>query len=255
MTDSAATTRISLEEIATKYLGALQKNHDMLSYFLSGSRKTTEADYDEFSNQLQVMPRQTDRMDFENAKRATQQWVLRNTLSDSLALVMPLLEDARTVCALCDFKASGSTDQAELQKIANQNRAEFLQKPLAEKFTHLKDTYGIDCEVSEHILILMDICKALMTKNGILTEEEAVDGKRTLKIRSVQIVQTPSTDGSGQNLSLSRKVGDSSREIKVGEEIHFTKAEQVGSILTVGVFISDMLKGIQVYAQKTGVAN
>lgn len=255
MTNSSQTTRISLEEIATKYLGALQKNHDMLSFFLSGSRKTTESDYDEFSNQLQVMPRQVDRMDFENAKRATQQWVLRNTLSDSLALVMPLLEDARTVCALCDFKSSGSTDQAELQKIANQDRAEFLQKPLAKKFAHIEETYDVTCEVTEHILALMDICKALMTKDGILSEDEAVDGKRTLKIRSVQIVQTPSSDDSGQNLSLSRKVGDSTRDIKVGEEIHFNKAEQIGSILTVGVFISDILKGIQAYAQKTGAAN
>lgn len=255
MTDPSPTTRISLEEIATKYLGSLQKSHDMLSYFLSSSRKVSEADYDEFSNQLQVMPRQQARMGFEDAKRATQQWILRNTLSDSLALVMPLLEDARTVCALCDFKAAGKTDQEELQRIAGNDRGDFLQKPLDQKFSHLEETYGITCEVKEHILALMKLCQALMTKNGVLTEDEAAEGNLTLRIRSVQIVQNPGGDETNQSVSLSRKVGDSTRVIQVGEEIHFNKAEQVGSLLTIGVFISDILKGIQEYARKTGVAN
>jgi hypothetical protein len=254
MTEPTPTTRISLEEIATKYLGSLQKSHDMLSYFLSGSRKVSEADYDEFSNQLQVMPRQQARMGFEDVKRSTQQWILRNTLSDSLALVMPLLEDARTVCALCDFKAAGKTDQEELQKIAGNDRGEFLQKPLEQKFSYLEDTYEITCEVKEHILALMKLCQSLMTKDGILTEDEAPDGSITLRIRSVQIVQSPGNEQSSQSVSLSRQVGDSTREINVGEHIHFNKAEQVGSILTIGVFISDILKGIQLYAKKTGVA-
>lgn len=250
-------TKISLEEMATRYLDALQKNYDMVSFCLAGSRQINEADYDEFSQQLQVMPRQPARMEFEKAKFASEQWLLRNSLADGLALVMPVLEDARTVCALCDFKAAGSTDPVELQKIATTHRAEFLQIEIAKKFEFLLQKYGIACDVTPHILGLMEVTKALMMKDGILTEEETEDGaRRTVKIRSVQIVQSPETNASGgASLNLTRRVGDSEKVIRVGDSIHFTKAEHIGSLLTIGIFITDILRGVQSYAQKTGAAD
>ena len=250
------TNRISLDDMATRYLNALQKTYDMVCYSLAGSRRLSESDYDEFSNQLQVMPRQTARMEFEHAKENTEQWILRNSLSDSLALVMPVLEDARTICALCDFKKEKSEDAEKLKKISTDDRAKFLQLPLAEKFDFIEKEYGVGCEVKEHITALMDITKALMTKEGVLSEEEADEsGQRVVRIRSVQIVQAPGeTADVAQSLNLTRKIGDSERVIKVGDKIHFSKAEHMGSILTVGIFITEILKGIQTYAHKTGVA-
>lgn len=250
------TNRISLDDMATRYLNALQKTYDMVCYTLAGSRKLSEADYDEFSNQLQVMPRQQARMEFEHAKENTEQWVLRNSLSDTLALVMPVLEDGRTICALCDFKKENSQDAEKLKEISTNDRAKFLQLPLPEKFAFLKKQYGISCEVEEHIVSLMEITKALMTKEGKLTDEEVdQNGQRTLKIRSVQIVQAPGEQANlAQSLNLTRKIGDSERVLKTGDEIHFSKAEHMGSILTVGIFITEVLKGIQAYAHKTGVA-
>lgn len=250
-------TTISLEEMAEKYLDTLQKNYDMVSFILAGSRKTTEADYDEFSQQLQVMPRQPSRLPYGDAKSASEQWLLRNSLADGLAIVMPVLEDARTICALCDYKASGNTDQDELGEIAATQRAEFLQEEIGEKFKILEKRYDIECSVKEHILGLMEITKALMLKDGVLTEEEAEDGgKRALKIRSIQIVQAndPAAEGAS-SLNLTRRVGDIERDIQVGDSIHFSKAEHIGAILTIGIFVTDVLKGIQVYAQKTGAAD
>ncbi len=251
-------TTISLEEMAARYLDTLQRNYDMVSYTLAGSRKISEGDYDDFSQQLQVMPRQPARMPFDKAKQASEQWILRNSLADGLAIVMPVLEDARTICSLCDFKASGSKDQAELNEIASNQRADFLQQEIGKKFAILKERYQISCDVEEHILSLMEFTKALMMKDGILTKEESADGeRRTLKIRSVQVVQsgegqTSDTPGS---LNLTRRVGDSEREIKVGDAIHFSKAEHIGAILTIGIFVTDILRGIQAYAQSVGAAD
>ncbi|MDF1739049.1 MAG: hypothetical protein P1U86_07815 [Verrucomicrobiales bacterium] len=251
-------TTISLEEMAARYLDNLQRNYDMVSYTLAGSRKISEGDYDDFSQQLQVMPRQPARMPFDKAKQASEQWILRNSLADGLAIVMPVLEDARTICSLCDFKASGSQDQEELNEIASNQRADFLQQDIGKKFSILKERYQISCDVEEHILSLMEFTKALMMKDGILTKEEAADGeKRTLKIRSVQVVQ--SADGQSSDtpgsLNLTRRVGDSARDIKVGEAIHFSKAEHIGAILTIGIFVTDILRGIQAYAQSVGAAD
>lgn len=258
-TDPAAPeqTRISLEEMAVRYLDPLQKNYDMVCFSLAGSRKLNEADYDDFSQQLQVMPRQPARLEFEKAKFASEQWLLRNSLADGLALVMPVLEDARTVCALCDFKASGSRDQVELQKIATTDRAEFLQMEIEKKFEFLLGKYKIACEVTPHILSLMEVTKALMMKDGILTAEESEDGThRTVKIRSVQIVQSPGNEGAGAgSMNLTRRVGDSEKVIRVGDQIHFSKAEHIGALLTIGIFITDILRGVQQYAQATGAAD
>ncbi len=253
----AETATISLEEMANRYLDSLQKTHDMVCYSLAGSRKINESDYDDFSQQLQVMPRQPSRLPFEQAKKSSEQWLLRNSLSDSLALVMPVLEDSRTICALCDFKASGSKDESELQKVSNEQRADFLKKPIEEKFAHLKEAYGLETEVKDHILGLMEITKALMAKGGTLTAEEADgNGERKLQIRSVQIVQSSEPAGGGAaSVNLTRRVGDVERVLKVGEEIHFSKAEQIGAILTVGIFVTDILRGIQAYAEKTGAAS
>lgn len=250
-------TTISLEEMAARYLDTLQRNYDMVSYTLAGSRKINESDYDEFSQQLQVMPRQPSRLSFDKAKIASEQWLLRNSLADGLAIVMPVLEDARTICALCDFKASGSRNQEELNQIATNQRAEFLQQEIAKKFDILEARYGIKSDVREHILGLMEFTKALMMKDGILTEEESEDGsKRSLKIRSVQIVQSAAaTSDVPGSLNLTRQVGDTTRDIKVGDSIQFSKAEHIGAILTIGIFVTDILRGIQAYAQSTGAAD
>lgn len=249
-------TKISLEEMANSYLDSLQRNYDMVCYTLAGSRKTNEEDYDDFSQQLQVMPRQPSRMSFDDAKKSSEQWLLRNSLADALALVMPVLEDARTVCALCDFKASGKKDHDELQQIATDQRSEFLQFEIADKFSTLKEKYQISTDVEDHILGLMELTKALMTKGGILTDEEADEnGECLLKIRSVHIVQdSQPSEGGAASVNLSRRVGDSEKVFTVGQEIHFSKADHVGALLTVGIFITDVLKGVQTYAQKTGAA-
>lgn len=250
-------TIISLEEMAARYLDRLQNIYDMVSYTLAGYRKTSESDYDEFAQQLQVMPRQPARLSYEEVKPASEQWLLRNTLSDGLAIVMPVLEDARTICALCDFKGSGNKDPEQLNEIASNQRAEFLQQEIDKKFEILEERYGIATEVKAHILSLMEITKALMMKEGVLTDEEAEDGKRRLRIRSVQIVQSSSAESSAKpgSLNLTRQVGDMERDIEVGETIYFTKAEHIGAILTIGIFVTDVLRGIQAYAQSTGAAD
>lgn len=251
-------TVISLEEMAARYLDRLQGVYDVVSYTLAGSRRICESDYDEFAEQLQVMPRQPARLSFDQVKPVAEQWLLRNSLSDCLEIVVPVLEDARTICALCDFKASGSSNQEELNEIAANQRAEFLQQEIDKKFDFLREHYRIETEVRDHILGLMQFMRALLVKEGVLTKEEAEDEtKRTLRIRSVQIVQASDSGQSASpgSLNLSRKVGDIEREIKVGETIRFTKAEHIGAILTVGIFVTDILRGIQAYAQSTGAAD
>jgi hypothetical protein len=258
---SPATTSpqtISLGEVANRYLEALQRIYDIVSYSLASSRKINEHDYDEFSQQLQIMPRQQCRMDFEKAKDATEDWFLRNSLGDSVALVVPLMEDCRTISALCNFKVAKKNDAAALQKIVNEDRAAFLQLPIKEKFEHLKKQYAVSSPVQEHIEGLLEATKILIWKNGIVAKEDVdADGKLHVKIRSVQLVQVPGPSGTSQEptMSIARRMGDAEKVFNVGDKISLAKAEHIGSIITVGLFIGSMLQALQAYAKKSGAAD
>jgi len=246
-------TRISIGDVATRYLDSLQRIFDIVNFCMASSRKISEQDYDEFSHKLQIMPRQEARMDFEKAKDATEQWCLRNSLGDAVSLIVPLMEDCRTISALCDYKVSGKNDAALIQKIVNDERQVFFQLPVPEKFSLLKDKYSIETPVREHIEGLLSAARCLLWKQGIVSQEDVgPDGKLHLKIRSIQLVQV----GNAQDtLSLARRMADSERAFAVGEKVELNKAEHLGSIITVGIFISSLLQGLQAYAQKTGAAD
>jgi|GEM_PF-540092 len=250
----AQNTTISLNDVADRYLDHYQKLFDLLIFSLSSFRKASEQDYDEFANQLVIMPKNKVRMSFEKAKDATEGWVLKHILSEALGSVVPLMEDSRTICALCDFKAANSNDSAKLQAITTTDRQEFVQLPIAKKFDVLNSKYGLTSEVQEHVISLMEVTRALLVKDGVLTLEETGNQPEiTLKIRSVTLVQNPGPNN--ESFNLSRKISDNTRTVKVGEKIVLSKAEQFGSLITLAIFLSSLLQGVQNYARKTGAAS
>ncbi|HEY0255986.1 MAG TPA: hypothetical protein VGC39_00985 [Candidatus Methylacidiphilales bacterium] len=251
-------TTISLNDVADRYLEHYQRLFDLSIFSLSSFRKANEQDYDEFAQQLIVMPKNTSRMTFDKAKDATETWVLKHILSEALSSVVPLMEDCRTICSLCDYKVSKKDNPTALQAITSKQRQEFLALPIVEKFDLLEKKYGLTSEVREHVQSLLEVTRALLTKDGVVTKEET-GGKDelTLKIRSVTLVQGPAGPSAGgeQVLSLTRKIGDNNRTVKVGEKISFSKAEQFGSLVTLSIFLASMLQGVQTYARKVGAAS
>jgi len=252
--DPAPTTTISLNDVADRYLDHYQKLFDLLIFSLSSFRKSSEQDYDDFANQLVIMPKNKARMSFEKAKDATEGWVLKHILSEALGSVVPLMEDSRTICALCDFKAANSNDANALQAITTTDRQSFLQLPITKKFELLNSKYALSSEVQEHVISLLEITRALLVKDGVLTAEETGDkSELTLKIRSVTLVQSPNS--TNDSVNLSRKISDNVRTVKVGDKIVLTKAEQFGSLITLAIFLASLLQGVQNYARKTGAAS
>jgi hypothetical protein len=250
-------TTISLGEVANRYLDILQKTYDMVCFNFASYRKLNEQEYDEFARQLLVMPKQQARLDFEKAKAASEVWLLRNTLADILAIVVPLMEDVRTICELCNYKSSKKNDLAFLQSITTDQRNEFILKPIPDKFAHLEKNYGITCEVKEHVIGLLNAARSVMMKDSKVTKEEVdKDGLLKVKIRTIQIVQAPNPEGQQKGVfSIQPQISDAEHTFKEGDRIEFTKPDHIGSIITMGVFVTSMLKGLQDYARKTGAAN
>lgn len=249
-------TTISLNDIAERYLGVYQRLFDVVSINLAGFRKINEEDYDQIGQQASVMPKVQARMDFEAAKDAAQFWIGRNALSEALSTVVPLMEDCRTVCALCDYKIAGKTDASAIQKITGEDRQKFLQLPIPEKFKAVAKSYGITSELEPHVLSLMDLAKAMVLKDGKVTEEEAKNGELVLQIRAITVTQQPTQSASGETiLGLARRMSDHSRTLKVGDKAELNRAELLGALVTIAGFLATFLKGVQDYAQKVGAAD
>jgi len=252
LTKPVASTTISLNDVAERYLNHYQKLFDISMFSLSSFRKASEQDYDEFARQLIVMPKTNGRMGFDKAKDTTETWVLKHVLAEALGSIVPLMEDCRTICALCDYKVAKANSQAELQAITVKQRQEFFALPLPDKFSLLKKKYSLESDVQDHVQSLLQVTRALVREDSTLTHAETDNQPSVnLKIRSVTLLQTPGKDGS---VSLTRKISDNSRVVKVGEKISFSKAEQFGSLLTLSIFLASMLQGVQAYAKKTGAA-
>ncbi|MDD5261281.1 MAG: hypothetical protein PHD76_05465 [Methylacidiphilales bacterium] len=250
-----AATVISLNDVAERYLQVYQRLFDIACFCLASFRKINEEDYDQMAQQSSVMPKIQSRMDFERAKDATQFWMARNTLSEALSTIVPLLEDCRTVCALCDYKMTGKADPALVEKITGPDRQQFLQLPIPEKFAQLKKKYGIESELEDHVQSLLDLTKALVLKDGKLTNEEARNGKLTLKLRMITVMQAPAQSQGGEPiLGLTRRMTDHVRDIAVGDKIELSRAEAIGGLITIAGFLATMLQGVQAYAKKVGAS-
>jgi len=116
---------ISLNEIADRYLKVYQRLFDIAMINMAGARKVSEEDYEAVTNQFPVQPQQKERRDFEDAKDEAFDWQCRGLISEALSTVVPLMEDCRTVLALCDYKAAGKNDPDRIKEITDKERKEF----------------------------------------------------------------------------------------------------------------------------------
>ncbi|MES2308359.1 MAG: hypothetical protein V4507_05815 [Verrucomicrobiota bacterium] len=254
---ATTSTVISLNDVSERYLQIYQRLFDVACFCFASFRKVNEEDYDMIAQQSSVMPKIQNRMDFERAKDTTQSWIARNALSEALSTVVPLMEDCRTVCSLCDYKMSGKTDAAEVERITGKERQQFLMLSIPDKLNDLHKRFGIKSELEEHVLSLLDVAKVLVLKEGKVTDEEAKNnGKLTLKLRMITVMQAPTQSEAGEQImGLTRRMSDHTRDFAVGEKLELNRAETIGGIITLAGFLATMLQGIQVYAKKIGAAD
>lgn len=254
---TASGQTISLNEVADRYLKVYQRLFDIAMINMAGSRKVNEEDYEGVTNQFPVQPQQKERRDFEAAKDEAFDWLCRGLISEALSTVVPLMEDCRTVLALCDYKAAGKNDPDRIKQITETERREFMTLPIPDKFKHLKEKFEVESELETHILSLMDMTKTMIMFENKVPEDLTQDGKLTIKFRTITLAQAPvqSQEGGEPILGLTRKMDDHIKEVEAGQSIHLNKGELVGGLVTVAGFLATMLGGVQKYAQKTGAAD
>lgn len=245
------TTQINLGEVVNNYLEALQRVHDVVNYTLAAERLLNEDEYDEFSRQSRVMPSQKSRMDYNQAKEEMNRWLLKQTLNETLGVLVLFLDDTRTISTLSSWKASGGKD--DIQKMLQDERLEFARLDLPGKINYLREKHSISSPSEEHIMSLYQARRALATRDGAVPENEATDGKLTIKLRSVQLKTAPSEGGQAGGVFVTSEVGDIVRDFSVGDKIRLSKSDHLAVILTVAFFITSQAQSLKEFAQNLGV--
>ena len=234
---SAKTITINLQDMAQRYLGAMQRLHDVAALTVQGTREVNERGYDEMAAGARFLPLQNQRRSFANAKPIAERWLLRNILTDAFGALVTFLEDTRTICALNDWKNAGS-DQATLQQIFQEQRADFVRKDSAARFAHLKETHDLDLHLSAQIIGLEALAACLTQRDGIVPK----DGPPlVVSLVSVEVVAAPP----GDERKVQPQLGESRREFAPGTEVALEKVEYLNVIGTVALFMNATLRRLQ----------
>ena len=234
---SPQTITISLQDMAQRYLGAMQRTHDIASMVVQGTREVNERGYEELAAAARFMPAQNQRRPFSTAKPLAERWLLRNLISDAFGTLIPFLEDTRTICALHAWKTAGS-DPATLQPIFKEQRAEFVRKDTAARLAHLKETFHLEPQLSTHLIGLEALAACLVRNDGVVPR----DGEPLkLALVSFDLVAAPP----GDERKVQPQLGEARREFAPGSEVSLDKVEYLNVLATIALFMNATMRRLQ----------
>jgi hypothetical protein len=235
--ETQKTITISLHDMAQRYLGAMQRTHDIAAMVVQGTREVNERGYYELAAAARFMPAQNQRRAFAAAKPVAERWLLRNLLADAFGSLVPFLEDTRTICALHAWKKAGS-DPATLEPIFKEQRADFVRKDTAARLAHLKETYQLELPLSAHVTGLEALAACLVRHDGLVPKDGTPLAFQIVALDLVGAQQ-------GDQRTVQPQLGESRKEFAPGSEVALDKVEYLNVLATVALFMNAALRKLQ----------
>jgi hypothetical protein len=243
-TPAEQSVQINLRDMATRYMGAIQRVFDLASASIGSLRCQTEKDYDDFSRQARFMPAPDAHLAFDRIRPATESWLIRLLLNEAFSTIVPLLEDCRSVVALAQWKASGATDQTEVQKILNEDRQAFLRIGLLEKIQHLREKFKLNVPNDTFVPPYLKLNQCL-TRGGTVAEADATEG-RDLVVPLLVVQLEPAQ--AGQNAA--GRLVTVPKRFSVGQNVEFRKEEVLNVFAAFSIFTTGVLGSLQARVQE-----
>jgi hypothetical protein len=236
--------QINLRDMAARYMTGIQRIFDLASASVGSLRCQTEKDYEEFSRQARFMPSPESHQAFDRIRPITEAWLLRQLLNEAFGTIVPLLEDCRSVVALAQWKASGSTDQKEVQKVLGEDRQAFLRLGLVEKIQHLRERFKLNVPNDSFVAPYIKLTQCL-TRGGTVTDADTTEGKDlVVPLLAVQLEPAQA----GQNVA--GRLVTVSKRFAAGQTVEFRKEEVLNVFAAFSVFSTGLLGSLQSRVQE-----
>jgi hypothetical protein len=228
---------ISLKEMAQRYLGALQRSFDVAAMVVQGTREVNERGYDELIASSRFLPNREKHRSFGEAKAVAERWILRNLLSDAFGAVVPFLEDARTICALDEWKKAGS-DQATLPPIFTEQRQKFVGLDTKAKLNYLQATHGLQFRLADHLAGIESLAACLIRNDGVVPGN---GGPLTFTLISLDLI----APASKAEAKIEPQLAETKKEFAAGSTVALEKVEYMNLLATIALFMNDAMRLLQ----------
>lgn len=238
---------ISLQAISRHFLGALQRQFDLLAFNLAASQSVNTESYDAFSTMTRIMPVAPAHMPYEAMKGYVHGLILRQALNDLLGLAAACMDNCHLLCTLIANKAAMEQDPKATNELVGQKQGAFVNSSIPDKFEAFEKEFGITNSLEDAVTTLGIALRALMQNNGVVSAEDAdEDGELAFEFKTVQTIQPLKPEDKPEV-----RLADTRRAFKVGDTIDLTNSEMLSLNVTVADFFHKLFKAVDSYGEKT----
>jgi hypothetical protein len=240
---------ISLQAISQNFLGALQRQFDLLAYNLAAMQQSAGERYETLARQLKLMPAPQLHQNFEQTQAYARSLIFRQTVNDLSNMAAACMNSCHLLCQLIRNQEAMKSNQEATNKILAETQSSFEHAPLNEKFERLEKDFEIMCGTEDAIIAIAVAFRVLVARNGNVSAEDVnEDGELVFEFKTVQTINPPK---SAENAQPEMRVVDTRRVFREGDHIEMSNSELLSLSVTVTAFFHDLFKAVDEYGRKT----
>ncbi|MDR2982455.1 MAG: hypothetical protein LBV12_09450 [Puniceicoccales bacterium] len=240
---------ISIQAISQNFLGALQRQFDLLAYNLAASQQVEADKYESFARQVKIMPVQQMHLSFGQIQSYSRGLIMRQTINDLLGMTSACMDNCHLLCQLIKNQKNAQANPESTNKAVSDIQNNFVRAPLHDKFEQFEKEFGIMCELEDALIALAIGLRVLMTRNGIVDAADLDgDGELVFEFKTVQTINPPK---GAEEQKPEVRIADTRRAFKAGDHIELSNSELLGLSVTIASFFHNLFRSVDEYGRKT----
>jgi hypothetical protein len=263
---SAQTVQVSINlgALQSSSLRRLQQLTDVLKFARAAAAALTPDDFDQHLDFFNLRPSANTALGFDQAREASETWVVLHILRDAIDVIQAFLEDVHRCCALYQLVKKHSVTSQDFQLFDAAADA-FHSLGLPVKIKRLRDMFGVESDFDQHIVSLNTARNCLVHRLGTVGESD-VDSNGELRIKWAEIrLQARALDGStvkaidrptqfDEGWTVELVIGPKEKVYGKGDQLHLTYQELLGALFSHQSYINSLTVSVQKYAETLGFA-
>jgi hypothetical protein len=240
---------ISLQAISQNFLGALQRQFDLLAYNLAASQLVEADRYETFARQVKIMPVQQLHQNFGQIQAYSRGLLFRQTINDLLNMSAACMDNCHLLCQLIKNQEGMKAAQEQTNKTISEVQNAFVRAPLNEKFEGFEKEFGIICETEDSLIAIAIGLRVIMMRNGIVaTDDVNEDGELVFEFKTVQTINPPKGI---DNQQPEVRIVDTRRAFRAGDQLDLSNSELLSLSVTIASFFHNLFRSVDEYGRKT----